>query len=223
MQYAIDGKGCVYYPSDAQPPFAAVAISDGFGGSGGCDSVQTNEWGPFYASHGIVAMIIETGTGDPPNARGQALLDSLAALKAENDRAGSPLHENLAGRYGTSGFSNGGGGTTYAAASDKSLLTSIAVMPWGFADGGSVPTLIFCGTNDSIAPCEAHGTPGYAKLDASTPKMRVTVMSEYDGQPSAGMGSSGAYALAFQKVFLEGDQRWRALLVAAKSEATTIH
>ena len=29
------------------------------------------------------------------------------------------------------------------------------------------------------------------------------------GPEDAGMGTSGKYALAFQKVFLEGDERWK--------------
>jgi hypothetical protein len=52
--------------------------------------------------------------------------------------------------------------------------------------------------------------------------MRVTVASDNNGQPSAAMGASGGYALAFQKLFLEGDERWRPLLVMAKSDETTI-
>jgi hypothetical protein len=221
--YDLTGVGCMYYPSDAQPPFAAVAIADGFGGSGGCDSVQIGEWGPLYASHGIAAMIVDTGSGAQPNARGDALIQSIAALKAENERKDSPLFGKLAGRYGTSGFSMGGGGSSFASKTDATLLSSVAIMPWGAADGGSqVPTLIVCGATDAIEPCSTYGTKAYASIDASLPKMRVTITSDSNGQPSADNGNSGAYALAFQKVFLEGDQRWRPLLVGAKSDETTI-
>jgi hypothetical protein len=52
--------------------------------------------------------------------------------------------------------------------------------------------------------------------------MRVTVMSGHAGQPTAGGGNSGKYGLAFQKVFLEGDERWRSLLVAVDSDETNI-
>lgn len=54
------------------------------------------------------------------------------------------------------------------------------------------------------------------------PKLRVQVSSSHNGQPSAGGGKSGEYGLAFQKAFLEGDERWRSLLVGADSVATTI-
>jgi hypothetical protein len=52
--------------------------------------------------------------------------------------------------------------------------------------------------------------------------MRVTVTSSHVGQPTADGGNSGKYGLAFQKVFLDGDERWRPLLVAAESEETNI-
>jgi hypothetical protein len=37
----------------------------------------------------------------------------------------------------------------------------------------------------------------------------------------AGMGESGAYALAFQKVYLEGDTRWMAVLKSKPKTGTT--
>jgi hypothetical protein len=221
--YDLQGAGCVYYPTNAEPPFAAVAISDGYGGTGGCGRTQTNGWGPLYASHGIVAMIIDTGSGDQPNVRGQKLTAGIAAFKKENEKSGSPLFGKLAGRYGTSGFSMGGGGTTYAAQDDDTLLTDVAMMPWGpVRSGVKVPTLVICGASDTTAPCSSHGTPAYQGIDNSVPKMRVQVSGGHNGQPTAGGGNSGKYGLAFQKVFLEGDERWRPLLVAADSEDTNI-
>src|SRR5687768_16117595 len=112
--FTVAGTGCVFYPTDAEPPFAAVAVSDGFVGTGGCNSIQTGQWAPLYASWGIVAMIIDTGGSDQPNVRGQKLLKGIAAFKSENTKSGSPLFGKMSGRYGTSGFSMGGGGTSYA-------------------------------------------------------------------------------------------------------------
>jgi hypothetical protein len=223
MKYELPNVGCVFYPQGAAPPWAAVAIADGFGGSGGCDSVQTGEWGPLYASHGIVSIIVDTGSGDQPTARADALLGAIAALKTENTTATSPLFSKLAGRFGTSGFSAGGCGSADAAQTDNTLLSTVQIMPWGSpATGVSVATLIVCGATDGEAPCSAYGTPAYAAVDSKAPKMRVTVMSGHDGQPSAANGQIGAYALAFQKLFLEGDERWRPLVVAAMSDETTI-
>jgi hypothetical protein len=221
--YTIAGTGCVFYPTDAEPPFAAVTISDGFLGAGGCGSFQTGQWAPLYASWGIVAMIVDTGSSDQPNQRGRALLEGIQAFKAENTKSGSPLNGKLAGRYGTSGFSMGGGGTSYASRDDKSLLTSVAIMPWGpVTSGVTTPTLVICGSSDGTAPCSSHGNGLYRGIANTVPKMRVQVSSGHQGQPSAGGGRSGQYGLAFQKVFLEGDLRWRPLLVAAQSEETNI-
>ena len=129
----------------------------------------------------------------------------------------------LAGRYGTSGFSMGGGGTTYAAQDDPTLLTSVGLMSWGpVGTGVSVPTLFICGASDGIAPCGSHSEDAYAEMAASTEKMLVMVSSGHSGQPTAGGGMSGAYGLAFQKVFLEGDERWRPILLAAENEQSTL-
>jgi hypothetical protein len=223
QSYTVTGAGCVYYPTNAEPPFAAVSVSDGFLGSGGCGSFQTGQWGTFYASWGIVTMIVDTGSLDQPDQRAQALLDGIAAFKAENTKNGGPLNGKLSGRYGTSGFSMGGGGTTIAARRDKTLLTDVAIMPWGPTNTGiSVPTLVICGSSDGTASCSSHGTPAYRGIPDTVPKMRIEISSGHAGQPSSGRGGSGQVALAFQKVFLEGDTRWRPLLVAADSEETNI-
>jgi hypothetical protein len=223
QNYTVAGAGCVYYPTNAEPPFAAVAISDGFIGSGGCGSFQTGAWGPFYASWGIVAMIVDTGSLDDPDLRAQALLDGVAAFKAENTKSSGPLSGKLAGRYGTSGFSMGGGGTTIAASRDNTLLSDVAIMPWGPTNRGvTVPTLVICGSSDGTASCTSHGTPAYRGIAESVPKMRIVVNSGHVGQPSAGGGESGKVGLAFQKVFLEGDTRWRPLLIGANAEDTNI-
>jgi hypothetical protein len=224
MSFNVAGTGCVYYPTNADAPFAAVSISDGFGGTGGCGRTQTDGWGPLYASWGIVTMIVNTGSGDQPNARGRALIKGIEAFKAENMRSGSPLMGKMAGRYGTSGFSMGGGGTSYASVTDKTLLTSVAIMPWQpVRSGVTVPTLIICGSSDGIASCASHGNPLYSGIQGMTPKMKVTVQSGHVGQPTAGSGRSGAAGLAFQKVYLEGDTRWKPLLQGIMGEKANIN
>ena len=218
MNYNLTGVGCVYYPTNATPPFSAVAISDGFLGSGGCVGAQTGGWGPFLASYGIVTMIVNTLGGDQPAQRGTKLLGGIAGFKAENTKSGSPLFGKLAGRYGTSGFSMGGGGTTIAATQDRTLLSSVGIMAWSpVGQGVTVPTLFICGNSDALAGCASHGTPAYNPMPPTTPKMRVTVTSSHIGQPTAGASMSGAWGLAFHKVFLDGDERWRPFLVSGNA------
>ncbi|MBN1652853.1 MAG: hypothetical protein JXA30_03675 [Deltaproteobacteria bacterium] len=221
--YSLAGAGCVFYPTDAEPPFAAVAVADGFMGAGGCMSFQTGQWGPFYASWGIVAMIVNTGAADVPQMRASALLRGVEAFKAENENSGSPLFGKLAGRYSTSGFSMGGGGTTIASSQDSTLFSSVAIMPWAPTGNGlTVPTLFICGSMDALAGCAMMGTPAYNAMPETTPKMQVTIASPHMGQPSSGMGVSGQYGLAFQKVFLEGDERWRPILLSGNHDMTNI-
>ncbi|MGJ8665013.1 MAG: poly(ethylene terephthalate) hydrolase family protein [Patiriisocius sp.] len=43
----------IYYPTNATPPYSSIAIVPGF--TALPSSVE--QWGPFYASHGIVSSI----------------------------------------------------------------------------------------------------------------------------------------------------------------------
>lgn len=209
--YDLPSAGCVFYPMDAEPPFAAVTISDGFGGSGGCGLSQTGQWGPLYASWGIVAMIIHTGSGDQPQQRGTKLSAGIEAFKKENESSSSPLMGKLSGRYGTSGFSMGGGGTTFAAMKDPTLKTNVSIMAWTPATSGiTVPSLFIFGTSDTLAGTMGMGS--YSSISGTVPKMAVTIPSGHAGQPTSGAGASGKAGLAFQKVFLEGDERWLPVL-----------
>ncbi|HBL79929.1 MAG TPA: lipase, partial [Aequorivita sp.] len=82
----------VYYPTNATPPFASIAIVPGF--TALPSSVE--EWGPFYASHGIVTIIIGTNSlFDFPEQRATALLDALETMRQENTRSTSPLENQL--------------------------------------------------------------------------------------------------------------------------------
>jgi len=159
--------GTVHYPTDAEPPFAAVAICGGFLNTG----PEMASWAPFYASYGIVTVITSTGAADIPAIRASKLLETIKQLKAENTKSGSMLNGKLSGRYGTSGYSMGGGGTVMASVQDGSLKTSVGLAPWD-GDGArvKVPTLLFCGNVDTVAPClMAEGV--YAGISDPTPKM----------------------------------------------------
>jgi hypothetical protein len=205
--------GTVHYPTDAEPPFAGVSICPGFLNSG----PEMAPWGPFYASHGIVTVVTNTIGSDIPDIRATKLLAAITQLKSENTRTDSPLLGKLAGRYGTSGYSMGGGGTTIASSRDSTLLTSVGLAAWGgIGTGVSVATLLLCGTSDTVAPCSMSQTV-YTQLSGSTDKMMIQIPLathfNWFGPADAGGGMSGKYALAFQKVFLEGDERWRPLLL----------
>jgi len=210
--------GTVRFPDDAEPPFAAVAVCGGFTNTG----PEMAPWSDFYASHGIVTVIVTTLGSDSPQVRATKLLAAITELKAENTDSSSPLFGKLAGRYGTSGYSMGGGGTTIATTQDMTLRTSIGLAPWTpTGTGVQVPTLLLCGTADGTAPCSmAQG----AYTAISGPKMMISITGathfNWFGPTNAGAGLSGQYALAFQKVFLEGDERWRPLLLQTPTGGT---
>lgn len=213
--------GTVSYPTDATPPFASVAVCGGFTNTG----PEMADWAPFYASHGIVSIIVTTGAADDPGTRGDKMLAALEQLKAENTKADSPLNGKLdTARVGTSGYSMGGGGTTYASLKTPTLKTSVGLAAWNPATSGiTVPTLLLCGTSDSTAACNMS-MGAYSNIKEPAPKMLVSITGanhfNWFGPTSAGMGISGKYALAFQKVYLEGDTRWKDLLVSQLSGST---
>ena len=66
------------------------------------------------------------------------------------------------------------------------------------------------GSGDTLAG--TMGMSAYEVVDAAEPKMSVTINSPHAGQPSSGAGASGKAGLAFQKVYLEGDERWLPVL-----------
>jgi pimeloyl-ACP methyl ester carboxylesterase len=205
--------GTGYYPTDAEPPFAAVVLCGGFLKTG----PEMETWAPFYASYGIVTVIVTTTGADLPDLRATKLLAAIDELEMLNKGSSGPLAGKLAGRYGTSGYSMGGGGTTIASGTDATLKTSVGLAPWGGSGANvKVPTLLLCGDADTVAPCNMAESV-YTGMPAGTQKMLVVIPGtthfNWFGPTDAGMGTSGKYALAFQKVFLEGDERWKPLLL----------
>ena len=214
------GTGTLHYPTDAEPPFAGIAICPGFLNTG----PEMAPWGPFYASWGIAVVVTNTTGADLPTVRGDKLVAAIEELKTQNEGSG-PLVGKLAGRYGTSGYSMGGGGTTFASAKDATFRTSVGLAAWG-PEGRNVkvPTLFLCSESDSVAGCGFSQT-AYDEM-GSTPKMLVKIPSAshfaWFDPNDAGRGMSGKYALAFQKVFLEGDERWRPLLLATPTQGSVV-
>ncbi len=213
-------SGTVYYPTDAEPPFAAVGVCGGFLNTG----PEMETWGPMYASHGIVTVIVTTTGADFPDIRAAKLLAAIEELQKINGDMSSPLGGKLAGRYGTSGYSMGGGGTTIASSENSMLKTSVGLAAFGGTGNGlTVATLLLCGDSDGTAPC-SMSSGVYRAIPDSTPKMMITFRGathfSWFGPGDAGRGESGAYALAFQKVFLEGDERWKPLLLMPPQNGT---
>ena len=159
----------VYYPTNATPPYASIAIVPGFTASP--ESVEA--WAPFYGSHGIVTIIIGTNSiYDFPEARAEALLDALETLREENTRNASPLLGAIdEDKFAVSGWSMGGGGAQRAAVLDNSIKGVVALCPWlpsPDLDHDSA-VVIFSGQDDTVAPPGIHANIHYD----NTPRNKI--------------------------------------------------
>jgi dienelactone hydrolase len=216
------GSQTLHIPQGAPGPLAGVAIIPGLGE----DESSIAAWGPFLASHGIVALTIGTNdTGDSVEERASALLDALETIKAEDERAGSPLEGKLAlDRMAVMGWSMGGGATLLASSRTPSLKAAVTLAAWN--DGASfedeqVPTLLLAGSADEDAGGQSQDF--FESIPASTPKLLFEVQGgthTIANNPSAASGVVGRFGLAWLKVFLEGDERYRALLLEEPSAAS---
>jgi dienelactone hydrolase/predicted small lipoprotein YifL len=216
------GSQTLHVPEGAEPPLAAVAIVPGR------DEVESSirAWGPFLASHGIVALTF--GTNDPgegPDSRALALLDALETLRAENRRDGSPVEGQLAlDHLGIMGWSAGGAAVLNVASSTPALRAAIVLTP--FSPGGEfpedeVPTLFLAGSADPRAGGQSQGV--FESLPESTPKLLFEIEDgdhEVGNDPRNAGGEVGLYGLSWLQVFLVGDERYRPFLEETPSQAS---
>jgi hypothetical protein len=195
----------IYYPTNATPPFASIAIVPGYVSYP--SSLET--WGPFYASHGIVTIIIGTNSiYEYPEARASALLDALETIKHENTRTMSPLAGALnLNQLAVSGWSMGGGGAQRAAVLDHSISGVIALCPW-LPNPQLVhqsPVLIFSGENDTVAVPSQHANIHYNKTPNTTDKLLFEVANGNHyvaNTPNGGGGAVGKIALSWLQLYV---------------------
>ena len=209
----------IYYPTNATPPFTGIAIVPGFVSAQ--STIQT--WGPFYASHGIVAITIGTNSlFDNPDRRRDALLDALVTIAEENTRTNSPLFGNLdTDRMAVSGWSMGGGGAQLAATANPSLKAVVALCPWLGSPTTTdldhpVPLLIFSAEQDGTAPPASHADIHYDYTPPTTNKLIYEIAnaghSEANG-PTGGQEMAGKIAISWLKKHLIGDDCYCPLLL----------
>lgn len=223
------GGGTVYYPADAEPPLSAVVMCPGY------TALQSSiaDWGPFFASHGIVLLTMDTLTPlDQVAQRAGELLDALNDLKAEDARLGSPLRGKLSDdRFGVAGWSMGGGATWIVSAQHPELKSAITLAGHNLTAGGAVgslgsrvPTLMLNGGADvTILGGLGQSESAYAAIPNTTPKLLYVMALEGHfswGTPTTNDNASGRYVLSWEKVFLEGDQRYRRFLLERGPLAT---
>jgi hypothetical protein len=168
----------VYYPTDAQPPFAYAVYCPPYTAT----RIAFAAWGPFFASHGIVLATMDTATvGDYPPRRAQGLTEVMTSLRAENTRQNSPLFGKLdENRGGVLGWSMGGGGVWIASAAHSEWKSAVTLAGHNMTATGweqsarrsTIPTLMLNGATDAtILGGFGQSESAYRAIPGSTPKL----------------------------------------------------
>jgi len=203
----------VYYPTNGTPPYPSIAIS-------GPQAVAA--WGPFYASHGIIAMVIGTNNRNEfPDSRANALIDALRTLEEENTRESSPLEGKIdIDKFSVSGHSMGGGGAQLAAVLSNKVKAVVALCPWlsTFSTPSldhSAPVLIFSGENDNVARPSQHANVHYNETPNETNKILYEINNgnhSVANTPNGAQGNVGKLAISWLRLQLDANDCYCSLM-----------
>lgn len=128
-------------------------------------------------------------------------------------------------RMGVLGWSMGGGAVWIASGKNPSWKSAVTLAGHDITATGwqqsaaqsTVPTMMLNGGTDTTILGGMNQTQNaYAAIPASTPKL-MYIMSDlghFDwGTPAAENNAAGRYVMAWEKTFLEGDERYRPFLL----------
>ena len=216
------GSGTVWYPTTAGQ-YGVVVVAPGFTES----ESAIKWWGSRLASHGFVAVTLGTKSPlDSPDSRARQM---MAALKQVIGLTGtSPYKDKVDGsKRAVAGHSMGGGGALVAARDNPDLKAAIPMAPWYLTknfSGIKVPTLIVACERDFIAPVASYAQKFYSSIKATTPHALLELAGESHLCPTgtataASKAVEGKMAVAWLKVFMDGDARYAAFLGTAKPAA----
>ena len=218
-------EATIYYPLDAPAPTGGVAIAPGFTE----EQRHIDWWGPRLASHGYAVLVLDTNEPrDRPEVRADALIAAVRILKAENNRDGSPLRGRVdAGKMAIMGHSMGGGGTLIAANEQgdeiQAAIPFTPYQPEGVFDRITAPTLIIAGSADRVTPVADHAWPHFLSIPESTTKvyMEVDGGDHYIADSTRGpdLATIGRYGIAWLKLYLDGDERYRGFIYGEEAES----
>src|SRR5690606_19040342 len=230
-RFQTPGGATVYYPANARPPFSGLVFTPPYTGT----QPMYAAWGPFFASHGIVLVTMDTRTTlDTVDQRASQQKQVLDVLKAENTRSNSPLRGKLdTSRLGAVGWSMGGGATWINSAEYRGLrsamslaghnLSAIDIDSKGY--NTRIPTLIL---NGAVDLTDLGGVGQSTGLDNNTPRGSPKVIYEvapaghFDWcSPTAANRAVAGIALAYHKTFLDGDTRWVSYIRRPSSDVAT--
>ncbi len=215
----------IYYPLDAPAPTGGVAISPGFTE----EQRHIDWWGPRLASHGYAVLVLDTNEPEVrPDARADALIAAVRILKAEDNRDGSPLRGRIdVGKMAVMGHSMGGGGALIVANEHgDEIQAAIPFTPYGperVFDRITVPTLIIAGSADRVTPVAEHSWPHFLSIPESTTKvyMEIDGGDHYIADSTRGtdLATIGRYGIAWLKLYLDGDERYRGFIYGEEAES----
>lgn len=225
------GGATVYYPSNAKAPYSGVVFTPPYTGT----QSMFADWGPFFASHGIVMVTMDTTTTlDSVDQRASQQKQVLDALKKENTRSASALYGKLnTARLGAVGWSMGGGATWINSAEYSGLKTAMSLAGHNLtavdidSKGGNtrVPILILNGSLDTTYLGGLGQSDGvYNNIPSGIPKVFYEVASAGHfawGSPTSANRAVAGIALAFHKTFLDGDTRWVSYIKRPGSDVAT--
>ncbi|QMV13854.1 RICIN domain-containing protein [Vibrio spartinae] len=224
----------VYYPANAEPPYSGIVF---------CPPFMTKQiafaaWGPWFASHGMVLVTMDTTTiFDQVTARDNQQWRVVKALREENTRLGSPLRGKLdTDKIGIMGWSMGGGASWINAGKHRDELKTVIslaghnmtawfntdIYSWyspkelldaAYASGRliKIPALIINGALDTTILGGLGQSDGVYRSISNTPKvLAVLGLAGHFawGYPTQSGRGVAALVLAFEKTFLDGDTRW---------------
>jgi len=190
----------IYYPADADYLKASIILVPGF--MSWISSIE--EWGPYLASWGYVAMFVNCnwiwGSTDD---RAYALLDGLITIEEENERIASPLFHNLdLNNIAVGGWSRGGGGALKAAVLDSDIKTVLALSAWLEEVTPeelvvNAPVLFISGELDDNAANDIHTNIFYDYIPEETDKLlfevaegtHSTVTNPYNSYQTVGVAA----------------------------------
>ena len=231
--------GILHRP-EGKGPFPAIVLLHGCSGlwaKNGKPTPSYTFWAEYFRSRGFVALLLDSfgprGEREICTQKSRAISesrdrpkDAYAALAWLEGRA-----DICRGHVHLMGWSMGGGATWVDANTHPELRTAITLAGHIItATGGSaaitkiaVPTLMFAGQTDSAILGGGMSQPIYTQIPDSVPKMLYEISGaghDAGNNPANNGKNVGLYGLSWQKVFLEGDTRYRQFLLVPGPNAS---
>lgn len=199
----------VFYPSNIGElsEIGATTLTSGMGGT-----KENMYWlAEPLAEAGMVVIAVSATNNSTVGGYETAHKSGVGILMGENENSSSPIYGKI-GRYGTIGYSKGGGGSINAASDlGDQVHTCVALAPWGPSPtrNHSAATMILTGTSDAIAS-DSIGERAYRDLPGGIPKLYAAMSREghFYWANRRSLGSETDFIRAWLKYYLENNEEY---------------